>query len=224
MSFGILFLLTCACLPARPAKAAEKAVYTIKKHKTVKYYAIKNKKKKLKVTYRFDQPVLKGNSPAVAKINKSLRKKYKKSWRDRDKVFSTAEGMVRQGYGYAYPFYSTDTCKVTYNKGGIVCFKYHREWYAGGTGNVYNYGYSYDLHTGKLLTLKDVISGSASRIKEKIWQKYKKYCPDDRNAILKSRLSDWYFYLKDGDVIVSSGSYLPGGGKGEMPVTLPGAY
>lgn len=86
---------------------------------------------------------------------------------------------------------------------------------------------SLEEETGRKLQLDNVVSGSKTQIKEKIWKQYKKsypQCPLTRRGTIKKKLSDWYFYLKGDKVVISAGAYAPWGGNGETTVSLPGAY
>lgn len=218
---GMSLVLLGYSMSSKSASTFGKAEYTIKQYKEVKKY------RKIKTTYRFDKPVLKGTSAAIKDINTSLEEEYKKSLDSKQTLESTAKEVSKYTDKWKYPLYSTYKCKGTYNKKGIVSFRFEREWYAGGVHNMYHYGLSYDLKTGRKLQLDDVVSGSKTQIKAKIWKQYKKsypQCPLTRRGTLKKKLSDWYFYLKGDKVVISAGAYAPWGGNGETTVSLPGAY
>ena len=86
---------------------------------------------------------------------------------------------------------------------------------------------TYDLKTGKKLTVYHVISGNKSAVKKKIIDKYCSKVRDwdeDREALNGMKISDFQFYLKNGKFVVCFGQYQPGGGKGESHITLKGNY
>lgn len=214
-------LALLSCISVKPVLAQEKVQYTVKRYKEVKKY------RKIKTTYIFDKPILKGKSAAIKKINKSLGKEYQKSLDGKEKLQGTARDVSKYTAKWKGPLYSTDKCRGAYNQAGIVSFWYYSEWYAGGVYNAYHYGLSYNLKTGRKLRLCDVVSGSTAQIKTKIWKQYKKkypQCPLTKKGAMKIPLSSWHFYLKKGNVIISSGSYAPWGGNGETKITLPGIY
>lgn len=217
---GMIIILMVSCMSEQTVLAQEKAKYTVKRYKEVKNY------RKIKTIYIFDKPILEGRSAAIKKINKSLEKEYKKSLDSKETLQGTAKDVSKYTAKWKEPLYSTDKCKVTYNQRGIVSFRYYSEWYAGGVNNSYHYGLSYDLKTGRKLRLCDVVSGSTSQIKTKIWKQYKKKYPHllTKKGAMKIPLSHWYFYLKNGKVIISSGAYAPEGGNGERKITLQGKY
>lgn len=217
ITLGTLFILLGFSLSQKPVVAQQKADYTIKRYKEVKNY------KTFKTTYIFDKPVLKGNSDAIKKINQSLEKAYQKSLDHKEAIKTGGIEMNKHGSKWTYPLYSTDKCKVTYNQNGIISFRYCSEWYAGGVHNGYHYGLSYNLKTGKKLQLSDVISGSVAQIKTKISEKFSKKNAN-KKSILKTPLSDWFFYLKNGKVIISTGAYTPWCGNGETRIRLKGTY
>lgn len=213
---GVIAALVFSCIPAKSALAFERVEYTQKRYKEIKKF------KKIKTIYIFDKPVLKGTSIAIQKINKSLEREYKKSLKEKNTLQETAKGISKYTAKWKTPLYCTNKCKVTYNQQGIICFQYDREWYAGGVHNGMHYGLSFDLNTGHKLQLQDVLSGSTAKIKKRIWRQYKKEYPyfHQKKTIMKTPLSKWYFYLEQGNVIISSGAYAPGGGNGEMQITL----
>ncbi len=97
--------------------------------------------------YLYQLPQLKGNSAAIKKINKSLRADYKKTLSGKESLFEYFEGdkynSFRQDYGEKY--YDSETGKVMFNQNGYISFRYSCKWYAGGVGNVWEYGLTYRL-------------------------------------------------------------------------------
>ena len=152
---GIFFVLLGFGVSQKPVLAQQKAKYTIKRYKEVKKY------KKIKTTYIFDKPILKGRSAAIKKINGSLEKEYQKSLDDKKRIQGTAREVSKYTAEWKYPLYTTHKCRVTYNQKGVVSFRYRSGWYAGGVNNTYHYGLSNDLKTGRKLRLSDVVSGHA---------------------------------------------------------------
>ena len=202
-----------------------KAVCTIKKYSDT----YKNSENQVIAVYSYQLPQLSGNSEVVKKINASLKKDYKESLEGKEKCFETAKEFEKyKAYiNPEVPLCTKTTCKISYNKNGYVSFKYHSRWYAGGVGNTWTYGMTYDLKTGKKLTVSHVISGNKSAVKKKIINKYCSKIADSDEAkeeLNGMKISDFQFYLKNGKVVVCFGPYQPGGGNRESHITLKGNY
>ena len=218
----ILLLLLCIPAEVEAKTTKKKADYTFK--------TITQSFSGTYVTgkYSFKLPKVKGSSKVVKKINRSLKAVYKESFTNRDRLRGYAESAGSSFYGAQ--FWDTTTCKVTYNKKGIVCFCFQNDWFAGGVHNAYHYGASYSLKTGKKLILTDVMKGSKKSIRNKIVKAYVKklgYTRDEdtiRKSLSYTAFKDFHFWLKNGKVLVNNGSYAPGGGNGELIVKLKGNY
>lgn len=204
-----------------------KAAYSFKTYSKV----YKNTPGNATGTYKFVLPQLKGKSSAVKRINKSLKQLYSDSLKDKAYMKELTKSIAPGQFQWKSNFHSTTTCKVTYNKKGIVSFCFCNDWFAGGVHNIYHYGASYSLKTGKKLELTDVIAGKEAKIRNKIADKY--YAKLGSSYASKSALrnefrtrpdSRLYFYLKSGKVYVSCGSYGPLGMNGEVLISLKGKY
>lgn len=221
----LLITMTAAFATAGAAETTkQKAVYEFQTYEETFYG------KNVVGTYRFELPVLSGDSKAVKKINDSLYQVYKESLQNRDNIKSYTEAG---SYYRDAKYYATTDCKVTYNKKGVVSFCFALDWYAGGVHNAYHYGANYSLKTGKKLALKDVVKGASTnkQVKQIITDSYYKrlgstYASYDelKKGINRRKMKDLYFYLKKGKVIVSTGSYAPLWGNGEVPIKLEGKY
>lgn len=230
----ILWMVLCICLSmcisgvtagAASKTTKTKAAYSFKTYRD----SYTNSTGSVTADYKFVLPQLKGNSSVVKKINASLKKEYQKTMKNKSNLFSAAKRSANRTYKEKY-FYKT-TCKATYNKKGYVSFCFKLDWFAGGVHNMYHYGASYSLRTGKKLALTDVVSGSKTRIKNTIADKYYAklgggYASKSElsSAIKKRKWSELYFYLKNGKVYVSCGAYAPLYGNGEVLISLKGKY
>lgn len=211
--------------PVHAAAKTQKAAYYIKTYKKT-YYG-----PKAKGEYLFEMPQLKGKSSAVKKINKSLKAVYKESLDDRAHLKNNTK-IYSASSNYRNTFFWKTKCTVTYNKKNVISFCFYGDWFTGGVHCMWHYGASYNLKTGKKLGLKDVISGSSSKVKSKIAEKFaSRYASpgyetkaEIRAAVLRRKWSELPFYLKNGKVIVSCGAYWPLGGIGERSVKLKGNY
>lgn len=181
--------------------------------------------------YEYQLPQLKGRTKAMKKINAALKKDYRASLKDRKSLAgyvnsdNSSPDTTRRGN-----YFSTTTCKVTYNKKKYVSFCFHHDWYAGGVHNGRTYGMTFNIRTGKKLTVADAVPGSAKSVKQKIINKYFSKFPERksnsyaRKELNETKISEFQFYLKGTHVIVSFGPYQPGGGNGETHIVLKGNY
>lgn len=218
-----LLLLVCVLSMGITISAAsttkKKAVYTMKTYsKTLRGPYATGK-------YSFKLPQLEGSSSVVEKINKSLKKEYTASKKQLEYFKSCVEGARFPG-----SFIYTTSCKATFNERGYVSFCFTTEWFAGGVHNSHHYGASYNLKTGNKLALKNVVKNAStdSKVKKVVVDAY--YKKLGKSYATKSQLSKsisvsrLYFYLKNGYVYVSCGSYAPCGGNGEVLIKLNGRY
>ncbi|MFR8905620.1 MAG: hypothetical protein ACLVHS_17955 [Blautia wexlerae] len=103
----------------------------------------------------------------------------------------------RQDYGEKY--YDTVTCKVMFNQNGYISFRYSCKWYAGGVGNVWEYGLTYRLKDGKKMGIQDVLAGSRDSAKQRIASTYaNKISSRGYEPIMKMKYSEFCFYIKPG--------------------------
>lgn len=222
----MLFVILAVGISAGAATTSKKkAVYSFKTYSAT--FRGNNSTGK----YSFKLPQLKGKSAVVKKINKSLKKVYKASLKDKKRIKETTENSDFSGA----TFYYTTDCKVTYNKKGVVSFCFTGDWFAGGVRNYWHYGASYSLKTGKKLKITDVVSGNTPQIKKKIANKFaSKYAnyfglsadriSETKTTIQQGKLSQLDFYLKNGKVVISWGAYAPVGFNEETPITIKGKY
>lgn len=220
----MVILLSVILLDTNPkvlASPVTKAEYTMKKDK-VNY---KDKAGKIRGVVYFQYPEIKGEAEAVKKINDLLKSESEafmqsetalnfKEYTDNAitaKVFATADEQ----------YYYKTICKVTYNDNSIISLHMENGWYAGGVYNQSDYGYTFDLNSGAKLGIKDVVSGDAKSIKNKILAAGKKYLTSgsnfDKSAydVIKSyKLKDYNFYLSKSKVYICFGSYELGRGTG----------
>jgi len=227
----IIVLLGTIALGGGSVEAAgkttkKKAVYTIKTYKA------SYKGKKLTAKYQYDLPRLKGSSKAVKKINASLKKgdgsRLISGYNPKAKTNLIAIVKANdKNMRYKEEWHDITKCKASYNKKGYISFKYSCQYYIGGVVNDYTYGRTYDLRTGKELTVADVIAGDEKQVKQKIVRALLKRVDNSamrKEALKYITLKDINFYLKDGKVVVCFGPYLPGGGLGKAEIVLDGNY
>lgn len=157
----------------------------------------------------FGYPKFIGTSAAIKKINKEIKKARENYFRsDNAKTIKecTKDSIKHNRFEYdTDQYFWTSSCGITYGKGNIVSFCVTEDWYAGGVHNRHDYGFNYDLNTGKKLTIHDVIDGDA---KETIIKAAKKYCKNDTTALnIIKNTKDYNFYFEPGKVYICYGSY-----------------
>lgn len=223
-------VLTITGLSAGKVQASPK-VYTGNNQNNISYltidYSESCKTGKIKGKYTYTMPALQGTSKVVKKINKALKAGYTESQKDKEKLWNYVKDNSKDDAMNRDVVYElTSTCKVRYNQKGYISFSYDHYWFAGGVSNIWTDGMTFDLKTGKKLSVSDVVSGSNTKIRKKILAKYEKKNGElgtlGQDEILKdTKMKDFQFYLnKDGNVVVCFGPYQPGGGNGENTITL----
>ncbi len=185
----------------------------------------------------FQYPKLKGDSKEIAKINKVLENAMKAFMADEnvDRIKESTLYYIdnKMFSEYTEQLYWKTTCKVTYNKNNIISMHMKEMWYAGGVYNQYDYGYTFNLETGKMLTAVDTIGGKPEEVSSKVVSSAKKYFNKNEIALdadLWKNISDtintfdakeYKFYLKPGKAYICFGSYELNLGTGWqiLPVT-----
>jgi hypothetical protein len=165
----------------------------------------------------FQYPKLKGNSKEIAKINKVLENAMKAFMEDDENVEGIKKSTLyyidnKLFSEYTKQLYWKTTCKVTYNKNNIISMHMKEMWYAGGVYNQYDYGYTFNLKTGKTLTAVDVIGGKPEEVSSKVVSSAKKYFDADLQKVFYNRVNtsdvkELKFYLKPGKAYICFGSY-----------------
>lgn len=178
--------------------AKSNKAYTIKTKK-VKY---KDKKGNVRGIISYEYPQLKGNTKAIKKINKRIRKQRDTFFTSKQakylKLYLTDENWHNEQYFYKRK------CKIRYNKGNIFSFTEAETFFAGFSSHTYYYGYNYNLKTGKTLTYKNAISGNA---RKKIIKATKKVLKDEAINYKKgckelNEKKHFEFYISPGKVYI----------------------
>ena len=169
-------VLTITGLSAGKVQASPK-VYTGNNQNNISYltidYSESCKTGKIKGKYTYTMPALQGTSKVVKKINKALKAGYTESQKDKEKLWNYVKDNSKDDAMNRDVVYElTSTCKVRYNQKGYISFSYDHYWFAGGVSNIWTDGMTFDLKTGKKLSVSDVVSGSNTKIRKKILAKY----------------------------------------------------
>lgn len=217
---GILCLLLVCCMPTMNVNAASKAKTTTKK-----VTSINKKYGKIKVESYYKKVVLKGTSKAVKAINKEIQKDCTEFLKGGELLVDYAE----QDSAYcqtSVTYSNTAVSKVTYNKNGIISIKVTTEWYAGGSSNTNEYGMTFNLKTGKKLSLNQVIEKKPAKVASTLKKKILKEDPTlDTSKVTKANVKNMDFYLKPGNkAVVCFGPYELGWGGWVRTYTVKSKY
>ena len=176
---------------------------------------------KVKAVVKYELIQLKGSSPEIKKINKALKKDYKKFMKS-DSVEDLKESAKQASdhVSEKTSFYYQSSASVMYNKKGIVSVMVSVYWYAGGVSNTVRYGLNYNVKTGKKLKVNEACGKSIKKIKEKLCKSIKKEFDSDDTAYaeavknIKAKKSGQFdFYIKKkGTVMVTFEPYELGYG------------
>lgn len=220
----IVIVLSMVLLGTNPkvlASTETKAEYTMKKDKVT----FKDNNGDIRGVVSFQYPNIKGKSNAVKKINDTLKSKseaFLQSETAESLKEYTEFAIENNGFNAVdEQYYYKIICKVTYNDNSIISLHMKECWYAGGVYNQMDYGYTFNLKSGDEFGIRDVVSGDAKSIKNKILASGKKYLTSDSDFdqkaydMIKSyKLKDYKFYLGKGKVYICFGSYELGRGNG----------
>lgn len=234
---GIVFcvILCLATLPGAAAEAATKVGYEILKEELTWKDG-----DTVRGTVSFQYPKLKGTSKEIAKINQVLENAMK-TFMDDERVEGIKETTL---YYMDNKLFSEDvsqlywktTCKITYNANHVISMHMKEMWYAGGVYNQKDYGYTFDVTTGKALSSFDAVGGKPEEVTKKVLAGAKKYFKIDQSdsyaAVWKSistvisnyDAEDFKFYLIPGKVRICFESYELNCGSGYQVFSVAGKY
>lgn len=119
---------------------------------------------------------LKGSSKAIKKINKVYNKDCNKflNGKSAKNLYKYAKTASKPSSGDPNKYSYTAKSKVKYNKNNIISTSVSTYWFAGFVVNTMKYGFTYNVKTGKKLTLKNVCKYSKKQLKNVINKKLKK--------------------------------------------------
>jgi len=190
---------------------------------------IKDKNGKKVAVYKFHKPVLEGNTPAIQEINNF----YKEQRISQIKSFKSDALKTIGEFYEANDIVVTDelTYEVTYNKNGYLCILQSGYINTGGAhGMPYLIAHTFDLNTGKEVTLKDIFQLSNEEMTLKIARAFNKmfkkdtensYWEDALKTVKKTADLSSPFYLTDKGVCFYYSPYdLACYARGFVEVTL----
>ncbi|HEX3076860.1 MAG TPA: DUF4163 domain-containing protein [Lachnospiraceae bacterium] len=239
----LLYLIICiivSCvsfLPTTKVSAASSATYNMEKNE--KTYKDKDDTTVRGVVY-FYYPQLIGNTTAIKKINTVLKNAaddFMKSESAKSLEEYVTGSIENDGfYSETEQYYYMAACKVTYNSKNVISIHMKEMWYAGGVYNQMDYGFTFDLKTGKELSIVDVVSGNSSTVKNKIVNAGTKYLkkllgsnfnndyPNVLPIIKDYSVKKCNYYLTPGKAHICFGSYELGLGNCWNSFSLASEY
>lgn len=177
----------------------------------------KDESGKVRGVVYFQYPEIKGSTKAIKNINRLLANDCKEFMEKNAKSFmELTQSAIENGQfiNFDTQYYNKTICKVTYNENSLISMHMKKCWYAGGVYNQADYGYTFNLKSGELLSVKDVLSNNPTTAKKKILSAAKKYLTTkngfDKVAydIIESyNLEDFKFYLYKKKVYICFESY-----------------
>lgn len=159
----------------------------------------------------FHQIILQGATPQISNINASLEQD-RQNW-----MALLRDETVKQVY--TYPTYEpnsrywTATSEVTTNDGKILSLRVKTDWFGGGVRNINYYGKTYDLKTGKELTLADILDIPQEQAAEEAKELALNYCKEcdtviDEISLRNCLEEDIHYYLLNGELVLEFDTYV----------------
>ena len=161
----------------------------------------------IRLTY--DRVVITGSVGGAAEINRQVMEGFEDYKARREEIgtyldtpFLTVES----------PVFYTVSAEVTHNSGNIFCIKYGEDWFMGGVHNFDLSAETYDLETGKKLTLADIIPEQEAQLRQYVleWvnETYGEGVLGDPAEVLAGFAFDAIpFCLRDGQIILTFPTY-----------------
>ena len=218
-------LTFCCAMPVMPnqcmqVQAAETYTYkTDKDNKTFKDAST------IKVEHYYKRVVLNGSSKAIKSINKQLKAYSDQFMKQKSAAFDYAANDCKiSNCDTTYVDFVKQ--KVSFRSDKIVCIYTKSEWWAGGVSNTDEYGYTFNLKTGKLI--KKITSVTKTSSLSKIKAKLKKSIKADQydaSELDEMGAADFRYYINSkGNVVVCFAPYELGYGGWCKKYTLKGKY
>lgn len=189
------------------------------------------------VSHVYEQVVLLGDTEAQEKINEQIREDAEEFVTsssiyiyDSDEEMEDYLNMAGMGYGDL--FYDA-TATVTHNGDGIFSIRIGTAWFMGGVFNADYYGMTFDLETGEMLTIPQLLDADSDEVEaeletiigEYVTEEYGEGLFDAPERILEDYdVEDYMFYVEDGELIVTFYTYTFAPGAAGATVVPTGIY
>ncbi len=215
-------------------------------------FTVKTPDERVTVSYYFDLPVLQGDSPAIQKINASLQKEldaYAEAHtmeRIMEDAFVPGEEWndgqpIEFWHVYelgAWPYIVNRVDDKTrsgleYCGDGVISFLFEMDWNMGGVGCNDGYGRTYDLETGKELTIADLFPKMdpdklLKTLQETVHEVMTEEMEDGywgQETVDGYQLGDFRFFIaEDGELILCFDRYELAPGAAGSPMVAAGLF
>ena len=170
-----------------------------------------------KVTY--EQVVLLGDAPAYAAINALIEQDCMDYLANSGAYYMTAEELQSMidlnGMGYG-SLYDSVYATVIHNADGILSIRLSVDWFMGGVHNTNHYGVTYDLRTGGVANVEDLLQMSEEEALDTLsalaYFGLKDYYGDalfgDPMDVLSGyTLDDYTYYVENGELVLTFDTY-----------------
>ena len=126
----------------------------------------------------YDLVVLKGDSPAIQKINEAIEADYQEYVSETTQAISWAKDDAHLTSGY----HTTASASVNRNSGGILSIGIGTSWMMGGVHNVNSYALTFNLKTGEIAVLPDLfLDMSKASLERLVKEEVKTYIKENPN-------------------------------------------
>ena len=126
----------------------------------------------------YDLVVLKGDSPAIQKINEAIEADYQEYVSETTQAISWAKDDAHLTSDY----HTTASASVNRNSGGILSIGIGTSWMMGGVHNVNSYALTFNLKTGEIAVLPDLFPDMSKALLERlVKEEVKTYIKENPN-------------------------------------------
>ena len=192
----------------------------------------KSKKFSNDITYikYYKKVVLKGSSKSIKKINKVLNADCNKYMNKKtvDQEYKSIGSLNKLPSGMVSTLKATHTAKMKYNKNKIISISVSSYDSMGGVPNTTLYGFTYNVKSGKKLTLKNVTNYSKKKLRNEIIKKLQKKYGNSLFDDYKKYVKNVYklpCYIKSGNkCVITFKPYTVTSGGTYSSVTIKSKY
>lgn len=183
-----------------------------------KDFSIKNEDGSISAQMYYDLPYVTGSGEVSAKINAVLREDF-------DRFEAVIHGTDEDGVRYyvdnkPYPedtYLNTVTAEITHNADGVLSIRYETDWFMGGVRSIDHYGMTFDLNTGELLGIRDLVKVSPDILLEQLQPRILHGVTNADDSAVDTvaqynTLDDFSFYIRDRELWVCVPTYELGPG------------
>ena len=189
------------------------------------------------ISHVFEQVVVLDRTDAAEKINAQIEEVgeafvSEQSYRIYESEEEMEDYLELAGMGYGDLIYDM-SAEVTHNGDGILSIRMGTEWFMGGVFNADYYGMTFDLSSGEMLTIPQLLDRDADEVEEEletiigdyVTEEYGEGLFDAPERILEDYdVEDYLFYVEDGELIVTFYTYTFAPGAAGATVVPTGIF